>query len=121
MNPRMPSVPSTPPRYRQQTVYGPFHRRTKADDKPTDLLRQLLSSGELWGRGPKSSPIPAAMAFAGPLPAGVSGLEFHSLVEPDRPYGPVMYWRGPPHGRARSEDPWAKIDVLIRSASEDSL
>jgi hypothetical protein len=61
------------------------------------------------------------MAYFGPLPENVSGVELYSLVEPDRPYGPSVYWRAPPHGRARDEDPWAKIRVVVQRASKDCL
>lgn len=116
----MSARPATLTRYGSLTVYGPFHRRTKTGEDPWHLPRLILNDGELWGRGPKNSPIPAAMAFFGPLPDGGSGLEFYSLVKPDRPYGPSVYWHAPPHGRARADDPWAKIDVLLRRVSKDT-
>ncbi len=117
----MAARPTTPTRYGTETIYGPFHRLTKSDDHPADLLRALLGSGELWGRGPKDSPIPAAMAYFGELPNRASGVEFYSSVEPDRPYGAVVYWRGPPHGRARLDGAQAKIWVFVSRASKDCL
>lgn len=121
MNARMTAIRATPHRYNQETVYGPFHRRTKADDQPADLLKAILSVGELWGRGPRDSPIPAALAYFGELPADTSGVEFYSFVEPDRPYGPVVCWRSPPHGRARWTGTWAKVKVVVSRASKDCL
>jgi hypothetical protein len=116
----MSTRPATAFAYGTKTVYGPFHRRTKTGVSPARLPRQILRDGELWGRGPKNSPIPAAMAYFGALPGGKSGFEFYSLVEPDGPYGSTVYWHAPPYGHARADDPWAKIDVLMCRVSEDT-
>lgn len=109
----------TPPRYGTREVYGPFHRKTKAGADPRDLFLKVATSGELWGRGRIGSPHPAVLAFPGPLPDGASGFEFFSLTPPDTPWGAEPTWYAPPHGQAREQDGWAKIDVLIRTASED--
>lgn len=119
--PSMAARPTTAIRYGTETIYGPFHRLTKADAEPVDLVRSLLGSGELWGSGYRGTPIPAVLAFFGGLPSGASGVEFYSRIEPDRPYGPVVCWRGPPHGLAKLDGAWAKIKVLVSRASEDCV
>lgn len=84
----------TTTKYRTETIYGPFHRLTKADDQPAELPRVILVSGELWGKGYRGTPIPAVLAYFGALPDLASGVEFYSPVKPDQPYGPVVFWRG---------------------------
>lgn len=103
------------------TVYGPFHRLTKADHQPGHILGLLLTDGKLSGLGFKESPLPAAMAYHGALPKQASGVEFYALVEPDRPYGPVAYWHAPPFGNAKQDGARATIEVLVRHASKDCL
>jgi hypothetical protein len=108
-------------KYGTETIYGPFHRLTKADGQPADLLKALLGSGELWGKGYRGTPIPAVLAYFGALPDGASGVEFCSPVKPDQPYGPVAFWRGPPHGLAQVDGDWAKIKVLVSRVSKDCI
>jgi hypothetical protein len=110
-----------PVRYEPLTVYGPFHRLTKADHEPARIVKLLLAKGELSGRGFRESPLPAAMAYYGALPTQASGVELYTLVEPDRWYGPVAYWHAPPFGNARGDGVRATIEVLIRRASKDCL
>lgn len=107
--------------YQRLNVYGPFHRLTKADHEPALIVRLLLTDGELTGRGHKTSPLPAAMAYHGALPAHASGVEFYALVEPDQRYGPVACWHAPPFGQARADGDRATIEVLVRRASKDCL
>lgn len=113
---RTPQAP-----YERLNVYGPFHRLTKADNEPALIVKLLLSEGQLSGRGHKTSPLPAAMAYYGALPKEASGVEFYALVEPDRPYGPVAYWHAPPYGHASEDGDRATIEVLVRRASKDCL
>jgi hypothetical protein len=110
-----------PVRYQPLTVYGPFHRLTKADHEPARIVKLLLAEGELSGRGFKESPLPAAMAYYGALPKEASGIEFYALVEPDRPSGPVAYWHVPPFGHATEDGGRATIKVLLEHASKDCL
>lgn len=112
---------SQPPDYEAVRVYGPFHRKTKDGVPAPELFKKIALSGELWGRGEKNSSLLAAMAHTGPLPAGGTGIEFFSLIEPSRPHGPQMAWHLPPWGQAREEDGWTKIEVVIRRASEDCI
>lgn len=110
-----------PPWYETETVYGPFHRKTKNGVDPRHLFEKMAASGELWGQGRTNSPHPAALAFYGRLPAGASGIEFFTRLEPDRPWGTEASWFSPPHGEAQQVGDWAKIDILIRTASKDCI
>lgn len=77
---------------RQPHVY---HRLESPTQTPADAARQA-ASGELWGRAPRTSFIPAAQAFRGPLPLGARGIEFTTDVPPDAGSPPrEAYWRGP--------------------------
>lgn len=118
----MAAIPASSARkYQDEDVYGPFHRKTKAGADPRRLLLQALKAGELWGRGPSESPLPAVMAFFGKLPPGSSGFEFYSFDRPDQPWGGQVYWHPAPHGHARGEGEWARIKVVVHRASQDVL
>jgi hypothetical protein len=112
---------TTPPWYDTLEAYGPFHRKTKDGTHPHALFAEMAANGELWGRGRVNSPNLAALAFYGPLPEGKSGIEFFTFLEPDKPWGGEATWFTPPYGEAREEQGWAKIDVVIRRASEDCI
>jgi hypothetical protein len=107
-------------------VCGPFHRLA-ATTQTVETMRNVLVSGELWGRRPfqGSSPFPAVQAFSGNLPDSEEGFEFWTFAAPDPNYGPVAYWRrtGRHDGlvRADAADTVAKIDVLVTKVSWNQL
>jgi hypothetical protein len=47
------------------------------------------------------------------LPDDASGFAFFTFAEPDRPWGPVMFWRLRADGQVRGDDEWARIGVLV--------
>lgn len=81
-------------------------------------MRAVLESGELWGRPPRNSDIRAVQAFSGPLPDLERGFEFFAVAEPDRPDGPVMYWRARADGNVLGDD-WARIRVLVTKVRQE--
>jgi hypothetical protein len=95
-------------------VFGPFYR---AD--PPDVVRLVVTSGELWGRAPRNfnaSNFPKAKAYRGPLPAGVLGFEFMTQVAPDKnghPNQPTWCDKYGPRPGVVIEDDWAKIKVNV--------
>lgn len=106
-------------RYRTITVYGPFFRRWNERTQGRDVVREVLASGELWGRPPRGSDIPAVKAYFGELPSETVGFEFFSLVPPDRPWGGVAYWRARSDGSVIVEDDLAKVVVLISRVDQE--
>ena len=100
-------------------VYGPFHRRANGRTQSPEAMRAILKSGELWGRSPWNSDVPAVQAFPGPLPDAVAGFEFYAVAQPDRPEGSVMFWRIRPDGQVWGEDDWARIAIVVTRVSQD--
>lgn len=73
-----------------------FHRkRSRTQQLPDDVLQ--ITSGMLWGRLPRGGKCPTAQAYFGPLPPGVSGIEFVTPVHPQQTglpagFGANWYW-----------------------------
>jgi hypothetical protein len=107
------------PRYRTSTVYGPFFRRWNERTQDREVIRAILTTGELWGRAPRGSDIPAVKAYFGELPADALGFEFFSVAPPDRPWGGVAYWRARSDGSVIVEDDLAKVVVLISRVDQE--
>ena len=106
------------PRYGSQRVFGPFFRYAYAD-AGTSIISYVLASGELWGRAPRGSDIPAVQAYNGHLPDGRDGFDFYAFAEPDSPYGPIAHWRKRDDDSVRGDDEWAKVNVVIRLVRQD--
>lgn len=88
-----------------------YHRRESSTQTPADAALQE-ATGELWGRAPRASYIPAVKAYLGPLPPGVRGIEFTADIEPDRGTGPyAARWTGPRAGVIVDEE-FARIEVI---------
>ena len=89
-----------------------YHRLESPTQTPADAAQQE-ASGEIWGRAPQGSFIPAVQAYIGPLPPGARGIEFTTgvPVDPGSPPGQA-YWRGPRAG-VTVEDDFAKIRVVV--------
>lgn len=97
-------------------LYGPFHRIQSAKDN--DLVEK---AGELWGRAARNiyqTPFPAVKAYVGPLPDGLSGIEFFSRVEPGAYSTPqvALWYRGEPGvNEVDGEDAvWIPVDRMKR-------
>jgi hypothetical protein len=97
--------------------YGPFHRirsRTQSDA----VARQIIASGELWGKTPFGGDSPQVEAYLGPLPYDKPGIEFHSAVEPYPNKHPFhVRWRLEQEG-VRFEDDHAKIDIAVTKCTQ---
>lgn len=96
-------------------MFGPFHRV----NDPPEVVRKILESGEIWGTTPRNvfqSAIPKVKAYAGPLPVGISGIEFETQVPPDEggvPDKPT--WSAiPKRAGIKCEGDYAKIKVRVR-------
>lgn len=93
-----------------------YHRRASPTQTPEDAARQK-ASGELWGRPPLGSTIPAVQAYVGPLPPGAQGIEFATDVVPDPGAPPGQaYWRGPRAGVTVDNDVAMIRIVITRNA-----
>src|SRR5947209_1015424 len=89
-----------------------YHRLESPTQTP-ETARQQEQSGEIWGRAPQQSSIPAVQAYVGPLPVGARGIEFYTDTPHDAGCPPrVAYWRGPRPG-VRVEGGFAKIEVVV--------
>jgi hypothetical protein len=90
-----------------------LYYRLESPTQTPEIARQQELSGEIWGRPPQQSTIPAVQAYVGPLPSGARGVEFHTDTPQDPMCPPrVAYWRGPRKG-VRVEDSFAKITVVV--------
>lgn len=95
-----------------------YHRLESPTQTPADAARQA-ASGELWGRPPRGSDIPAAQAYVGPLPPGARGTEFTTATPPDPGSPPGQaYWRGPRPG-VRVEGGIAKIAIVVTRQTQN--
>lgn len=82
-------------------------------------MRGIIESGELWGRAPAYSHIPAVQAYHGALPSGKRGFEFFALAPPDQPPGPVVYWRDRADQSVRVEDDVAKLRIVLSRVDQE--
>lgn len=91
----------------------PRYHRLESPTQTSELAQLQVAGGEIWGRAPRGSDIPAVQAYIGPLPKGAKGIEFATPIVPDKgnPPGRVS-WRGPRSG-VRIENDYAKIKVFI--------
>ncbi len=89
-----------------------YHRKESPTQTP-EHVRLQVHSGELWGKSPLGSDIPAAQAYLGPLPSDCRGIEFTTDTEPDSGSPPgEAYWRGPRDGVEVAGD-YAKIKIKV--------
>jgi hypothetical protein len=96
-----------PPNHERRYLYGPFFRRFSETQTSATTVKQLLS-GEIWGKTPRQGLSPTVQAFAGPLPAGETGIEFWAFQKPDNVFGPISHWN--------SEGPYVTIDKAAEVA-----
>ena len=97
-------------------LYGPFHRIQSAKD--SDLVEK---AGKLWGRAARNihqTAFPAVKAWVGPLPEGMSGIEFFTRVQPGASSTPLeaLWYRGEPGvNDIEGEDAvWIPVDRIRR-------
>jgi len=107
------------PRYDVRSVYGPFWRSANARTQNLEGMRRIVESGELWGRAPAFSNIPAVQAYPGPLPPNRQGFEFFAMRPPDDLFGPVAYWRERDDRSVRVEDDWAKVKIVLSRVDQE--
>jgi len=98
-----------------QKLYGPFSRVESPTQTP-EVARQVVESGELWGRPSRRWPdMPEVQAYDGPLSDGIAGIEFYTPVAPApknrTPPGQARWLAGMPG--VREEDGYAKIPVIV--------
>jgi hypothetical protein len=95
-------------------IYGPYYR-FKSPTQTEEDTRLQLESQELWGKAPWGSDTPKVQAYTSAYP-GVNqnrqGIEFTTVVCPDRgtPPGQVSWSNG--REGVRKEDGYAKIRLL---------
>lgn len=94
-----------------------YHRLASTTQTPEHAALQERS-GELWGRPPRGSDIPAVKAYRGPLPPGKLGIEFTTEVEPD-PWTAAhrVRWTGPRAGVIVDEE-FARIRIEVVSNNQ---
>jgi hypothetical protein len=90
-------------------VFGPFWRAANSRMQDHAGMRRIIESGELWGRPPAYSTLPAVQAYMGKLPPDKPGFEFFALTPPDQEFGFVAYWRERDDQSVRVDD-----DVALR-------
>lgn len=92
----------------EMIIYGPFHRIQTPTQTKEDAARQVESK-QVWGRPRQHSEIPQVQAYEGPLPSKCDGIQFTTLVSPDRGTPPGQErWTGPRPGVVVA-DGFAKI------------
>ncbi len=89
-----------------------YHRRASPTQTSEDAARQQ-ASGEIWGRPPLGSTIPAVQASVGPLPPGAQAIEFATDVMPDPGAPPGQAYRRGPRAGVTVDNDEAKIRVVI--------
>ncbi len=114
------TMKASAPAYSQRTVFGPFHRRLAPDVQDAATAVKQVLSGEIWGKRARFGLSPAVKAYVGPLPSGVSGIEFWSFEAPDRPHGPRGHWSIPgPHVKVDPEIEIVKLSVVFARVTQD--
>lgn len=104
--------------YGDRVVFGPFFRR-ESPTQSGDVMRAILTSGELWGRPPRNSNVPAVQAFVGALPDGEPGFEFFAAATPHSTGGGRAFWRVRDDGTVWGDDEWAKVNILVSHVSQE--
>lgn len=108
------------PVYGEAVVFGPFFRLYNEATQNTTDVAKILASGELWGRPPRNSDIPAVQAYRGMLPDDHAGFEFYAFSRPDQPWGKVMYWRERPASGVEAVGDAVRIRIVISRVKEPS-
>lgn len=94
-----------------------YHRRASPSQTEQDATLQE-ESGEIWGSYNRDmmggrSPFPSVDAYVGPLPPGTRGIEFVTLLPPDRDAPPGRArWTGTRDG-VRVVGDYAIVSVRI--------
>jgi hypothetical protein len=117
-NPRVAAIAANAT-YRDLTAYGPFFRLANDLTQTPETMREILRSGELWGRPGMNSDIPAAKAYPGELPTGKDGFEFFTEVRPHTVFASGAFWRVQPDGSVWGDNEWAKVKVLVSRVSQE--
>lgn len=93
--------------------YGPFHRVEAPTQTMTDAAMQE-ASGEVWGQTARGGSGPSVKAWRGPLPPGVRGVEFMTVVAPHHnPHPTLVQWREKTPGVFPKPDGFVGISARI--------
>jgi hypothetical protein len=88
-----------------------LYHRVRSPTQTAEDARRQKASREIWGREARGGNRPKVKAYVGPLPEGLSGIEFETDLPPDRGCPPGhAYWSGPRSGVVVEGD-YAKIKV----------
>src|SRR5947208_3501693 len=98
---------------RRRGEYGPYWRYQ------TKELNDLMCSSHQMGGRPRrnvfASSIPEVKAFDGHLEEGMTGIEFYTLVAPNKDHVPCQpTWSGTPAGILHSKDDPELILIAVR-------
>jgi hypothetical protein len=91
----------------QDHMHGPFHRLESPTQTSADALKQVASS-EVWGAAARWSNIPSVKAYRNSLPTGQRGIEFSTIVLPQKgsgtPYEARWYYPHTPGVQERTKN-----------------
>ncbi len=75
--------------------YGPFYRDQSMNK---DVIDTIVASQQLWGTTRRDGYAPAAKAKRGPIPSGISGVQFCSAFPPRSDQAPWLatWYKGDP-------------------------
>lgn len=105
--------------YDRRRAYGPFHRRMAPGVQDAATVVKQVLSGEIWGKRARFGLSPAVKAYPGPIPLGVSGIEFWSFEAPDRPHGPRSHWSiAGPYVKVDPEIEVVKLSVVFARVTQ---
>ena len=101
------------PRVEPQGEWQIYHRVETRTQTPEDALL-IERTGQLRGRAPRWSDLPAAQAYEGPLPEGARGIEFRTRIRPDAGGVPgYPRWSHGTDGVIRVDEDFAGIPVEV--------
>ena len=94
-------------------MFAVYHRLESPTQTAHDASLQQ-KSGEIWGKPSRFSHIPKVKAYVGVLPAGRSGVEFETDVQPDAgcPPGQAFWSAGNPGVQQAGDVVILKVKVL---------
>lgn len=94
-------------------LHGPFHRL----ESPTQTKQvgdRQVATGAIWGTVARWGYAPTVKAYRGPLPDGVRGIEFTTLVAPRKNAHPTLVeWRQGDPGVRDESGGYVSIPVTV--------
>jgi hypothetical protein len=99
-------------------LYGPYHRLESPTQRP-EIAALQVSTGEIHGRAPRWSDIPAVKAYRGRLPPGTRGVEFMTTITPySDPHPRLVRWLIHTPGVLTVEDGVVAIPVIVTANTQ---